>query len=191
MTQSQLPELIDARKTVNEAGEQDIFSVAFSPDGTKLACGGTTLVHLWTLAGDTIASERNTQSTSRHDSPLILRQHTGWIFSLAFSPDGATLASGSVDCTICLWNVDKATLRAVLHGHTETVYKVIFSPDGTWLLSCSADGTIRFWDIQTGKCINTLRIDGPYAGMNITGTIGMTDAQKSALQALGAVNERL
>jgi len=175
MTQSHYPELVEMRKTVQEEGEQDLFSVAFSPDGTKVACGGNHLIHIWALQGD--------------EAPLSLRQHTTWIMGVAFSPDGATLASSSADCTVCLWNVANGSLRAVGHGHSETVYKVVFSPDGAFVLSCSFDGTIKFWDSQTGECFNTLRVEGPYAGMNITGVTGITEAQKTALKALGAIEK--
>ena len=175
ITQSHYPELVEMRKTVQEDGEQDLFSVAFSPDGAKVACGGNHVIHLWSLQGD--------------EAPLILRQHTTWIFSVAFSPDGATLASSSGDCTVCLWDIASGALRAIGHGHTEAVYKVAFSPDGASVLSCSFDGSIKFWDSQTGECLNTLQVEGPYAGMNITGTTGITEAQKTALKALGAVEK--
>ena len=181
MTQPHYPELIKARKTMQEVGEQDIFSVAFSPDGTKVAYGSNHVIHLWDLADGT------EQRFSTATVPLILRQHTLWVFSVAFSPDGAILASGSDDCTVCLWDVADGALRAILRGHSETVYKVAFSPDGTFVVSCSFDGTIKFWDSQTGDCVNTLRVEGPYAGMNITGVTGITEAQKAALKALGAV----
>jgi WD40 repeat protein/DNA-binding SARP family transcriptional activator len=173
MTQSHRPELVEARKTVLETGEHDIYSVAFSPDGLKMACGGNYLIHLWDLGSD--------------QPPQRLQQHTSWIFSVVFSPDGATLASSSPDRTVCLWDVASSALRATLRGHTETVYKVVFSPDGAFVVSCSFDGSIKFWDAQSGECVNTFAVEGPYAGMNITGVTGITAAQKAALKALGAV----
>jgi len=57
------------------------------------------------------------------------------------------------------------------------------------VLSGSADGTIKFWDSQTGECVNTLRVEGPYAGMNIMGMTGITQAQKTALKTLGAIEK--
>lgn len=107
--------------------------------------------------------------------------------SLAFSPDGTILASASEDRTIGLWDVAHGTLRRVLYGHTEGVYSVVFSADGATLLSASADGTLKFWDSQTGECVNTLAVEGPYTGMNITGVTGITEAQKTTLKTLGAV----
>ena len=180
MTHSHYPELVAARRLVQDESEEDIFEVAFSPDGSKVACSGNHLIHVLDLSTDA--------------APLILRQHTNWILSVAFSPDGATLASSSADCTVCLWDVSTSlntsvALRAVLRGHQETVYKVVFTPDGKAVVSSSFDGTIKFWDSQTGDCINTVMVEGPYAGMNITGVTGITEAQKAALKALGAVED--
>jgi WD40 repeat protein len=55
------------------------------------------------------------------------------------------------------------------------------------LVSGSDDATIKFWDIQTGECLQTLRVDRPYERMNITGVRGLTEAQKQILRELGAV----
>jgi WD40 repeat protein len=57
------------------------------------------------------------------------------------------------------------------------------------LASSSADGTIKLWQVETGQCVKTLRIDRPYEGMNITELTGITDAQRTTLQALGAIME--
>lgn len=175
ITQSDYPEWVEARKLVQDESEEDIFAVAFSPDGSKVACSGNHLIHVVDLQYGA--------------TPLQLRSHTHWIYSVAFSPDGTMLASSSADCTICLWEVANGVLRAVLRGHLEAVFKVAFTPDGAAVVSSSFDGTLKFWDSQTGECVNTVRIAGPYAGMNITSVSGVTEAQKAALKALGAVEE--
>lgn len=71
------------------------------------------------------------------------------------------------------------------------MYSLTFSPDGSILASGSYDETIKLWDTVTGECIKTLRIPRPYEGMNITGTTGLTDAQRASLIALGAVDEEV
>ncbi len=64
---------------------------------------------------------------------------------------------------------------------------VSFSTDGKNIVSGSHDETIKIWDIKTGKCLKTLKSDRPYERMNITGVKGLTEAEKSTLKALGAV----
>ncbi len=67
------------------------------------------------------------------------------------------------------------------------VYALSFSPTAAVLASCSTDGTIRLWDVANERCSQLLRPPGPYAGMKISGVTGISEAQKAALVALGAV----
>jgi WD40 repeat protein len=110
-----------------------VFSVAFSPDGTRLASADDD-VRLWDVS-------------TRKPIGQPLTGHIGGVLSVAFSPDGTVLASASYDGTVRLWDV--STRRPIgdpLTGHTDNVYKVAFSPDGTRLASASHDGTVRLWD---------------------------------------------
>jgi len=86
-----------------------------------------------------------------------LQGHTDSVFSVSFSPDGKTLASGSGDKTIKLWNLETGQLMHTLQGHTNSVYSVSFSPDGKTLASGSGDYTIKFWNLETGQLIRTLQ----------------------------------
>jgi WD40 repeat protein len=80
-----------------------------------------------------------------------LKGHTAKVLSVAYSPDGKTLASGSIDQTIKLWDVATGKEQATLKGHTRYVASVAFSPDGKTLASGSEDRTIKLWDVTTGK----------------------------------------
>ena len=148
-----------------------VHSVAFSPDGKILASGGEdNTIILW----DTTTGE-HTRTLARPTGPFVgptdsLVGHTDTVYSVAFSPDGQTLASGSADETIILWNTTTGERTNTLAiptgpfagpintpaGHTDTVYSVAFSPDGQTLASGSADGTIILWDTTTGQYKQTL-----------------------------------
>jgi WD40 repeat protein len=72
-------------------------------------------------------------------------------------------------------------------GHTGGVWSVALSRSGDLLASGGADGTVRLWQASTGRCMRTLRGDRRYERVDITGLTGVTEAQRQALLALGAV----
>ncbi|MFM6091959.1 MAG: eIF2A-related protein [Dolichospermum sp.] len=84
-----------------------------------------------------------------------LTGHSYWVYSVAYSPDGQTLASGSGDNTIKLWDVKTGNLLQTLSGHSSSVCSVAYSPDGQTLASGSGDKTIKIWDVKTGNLLQT------------------------------------
>lgn len=150
-----------------------VWTVAFSPNGQTLASGsGDHTIKLWNV--------------ETGECQQTLQGHASRIWSIAFSPNGQWLASASTDQTVRLWDINTGDCFQTLRGHTNVVTSVAFSPDG-YVISSSQDETIKFWNVQTGHCLFTLKADRPYEGMNITGATGLTEAQKSSLRALGAI----
>ena len=82
-----------------------------------------------------------------------LRGHTDYVLTVAFSPDGQTLASGSADGTVQIWDTRSGNIKHTLTAHTDWVNSVAFNPnsDGWTLASGGADGKIHLWDEKTGK----------------------------------------
>ncbi|MDZ8050906.1 MAG: protein kinase domain-containing protein [Aulosira sp. ZfuVER01] len=97
----------------------------------------------------------NTKENS--EQPYTLKGHSSDVNSVAFAADGVTLASGSDDNTIKLWNLGTQKEIRTLKGHSQWIWTVAFSPDGKTLASGSADKTIKLWNVSTGKEIRTLK----------------------------------
>ncbi|HRX84106.1 MAG TPA: protein kinase [Phycisphaerae bacterium] len=118
----------------------EIANIQFNSNGTQIATVGEGLdraIRVWD-----IAPARD---------PAVLRGHTSYVYPVAVSPDGRTIASGGWDNTIRLWDADTRAARATFRGCTSHLVALTFSPDGLRLLSASDGGTLRVWEVATGR----------------------------------------
>lgn len=196
--------------------DADISALAFSPDGrTLVSCSLDHTARLWSidsgrelhllrghphaLSGVVFSPDGQLVVTSSYDYSILVwdtgsgqrsdRWHDHAIRALfvAFDATGELFACITLDQNIEIRRVATGALLHTLSGHTKPIISFDFSPTEPILASAGWDGTIRLWNTETGACLQTLRAPGPYAGMNITGVTGISEAQKVALQALGAV----
>ncbi|MDB9315034.1 WD40 repeat domain-containing protein [Spirulina sp. CS-785/01] len=129
------------------AHEEEVTTVAWSPDGQRLASSGEDEVIYIRQGG---GQQLSTQS-------IRLRGHGSQVSQVAFSPDGQILASASDDGTVKLWYLDDSEGSSqTLRGHLSKVNTVAFSPDGQILASGSQDGTVKLWSLQ-GTLLTTLQ----------------------------------
>jgi len=113
-------------------------AVAFSPDGKLLAgAGADSLIRVWAMPDGRLVH-------------TLLGHNALMVWTLAFSPDGRHLASGSQSMdrqTLRLWDTTTWSLAARLPGHKDFALTVAFSPDGKHLASGGTDGTVRLWPV--------------------------------------------
>ena len=130
-----------------------------------------------------------------HTKLTLQIQHTKHIESLAFSPNGKTVASGSADATVKLWDVKTGKLISTLEGHVGWVRQINFSPDGKILISVSDGGGAQIWDLLTRRLIkrfdeqNVVAISWDSKVIAVgydEGTVGLWDiASKRMLKVFG------
>ena len=125
-------------------GLGNMYKTAVSPDGERIAGAGSIGLVVWNVQTGLVEA--------------VLQGHTRRLLSLAWSPDGSKIASGSADRTVKIWDAGSFGLISTLEGHTDQVFGVSWSPDGTKIVSSGAsrDPTLRIWAVDDGTLLTTI-----------------------------------
>ena len=119
---------------VARLGKGRLKQVLYSPVGTRLAVQSS--IGIWLY------------DTTTYRVVALLAYRPDWIWSIAFSPDGRTLAAESDEGRLQLWNTETWEPKRTFTGHMEGIIGVKFSPDGSTLASASSDGTVLLWKVD-------------------------------------------
>ena len=119
-----------------------LYTIAFDPAGETVALAAGDAMNVYDFEG----RERRFQALG----------HTGSIAQIAYSPDGARIATASSDGTARLWDAGDGGFLVALEGHAGAVTSVSWTADGAELFTASEDGTVRRWNAATGEALGTV-----------------------------------
>lgn len=150
-----------------------IWAITFSPDGQRIVSGcDDHTIRIWDI-------------TTQECQQMIINPE-GQVWAVDWTHHGQWIATGGSSSNVYVWDATTGQQVQCLSGHVGRVRSVRFSHDGVHLFCGNGNATISVWHLPTGTKAQTLAINQPYAGLTITATTGLTAAQRSSLEWLGA-----
>jgi WD40 repeat protein len=141
-----------------------VSELAFSLDGQWLASAGyDNTLRFWKI--DLNQRLFLWQVIKAQPVHVLTNVHSGWVCSIAFSPDSQQVVSAGEDGTVKIWQTDQGKLIKTLHGHEGTAKAVAFSPNGKKIASSATDKTIKLWDAAKGSLLQTIEARSEVNGL--------------------------
>ncbi len=171
--QSLPPDLVPSPPTTSKLNEQSALqqpkttSLPSQIQDSRISRRGVVIglssLALVGLVGGGVALLTHLQMPSNHvqmqtQHIFTYTGHTDWVWSVAWSPDGKSIASAGGDKTVQVWNSADGQHMYTYRGHTGNVYSVAWSPDGRLIASASSDGTVQIWFPSNGNLLHTIRL---------------------------------
>ncbi len=134
-----------------------VSRLAFSADGRWLASASyDNTLRFWKIdLGQRLFLWQRIKAQPVH---VLTNVHSGWVCSIAFSPDGQELASVGEDGTVKVWQIEPGRLLRTFEGHEGMAKAVTFSPSGRIIASSGTDKTIKLWNAQGGGLLRTISV---------------------------------
>lgn len=151
----------DAKLILIEAADGcTLETLAFHPDGNRVACGGVDYLATGERDGAICIWDLTTRQK--------ITTFDAGVYSVAFDSSGRFLAGAGLSETVYLWDLASGELVFELDGHLDKIHAVLFSPDGSYLLSASDDLTIRIWDVLSGRLVVAREFDTPILALTFS-----------------------
>lgn len=137
-----------------------VETLSWSPDNSRIASGGwDQVIHVWDSSTAKPLLIYDGHASGQAAGKAIPE---GMVFAVAWSPDGTSIASGSWDKTVQVWDASNGKQIYIHRGHVTSVPAVAWSPDSRRIASASVDGTVQVWDAATGMHTQTFHGHNSY-----------------------------